>query len=227
MAWQAKPSGGYIYNSNEGLANIAEMDAIFSAEGFTKEAIAGICGNSYAESALNPWRWQSDTVNYSGGYGLFQFTPASGYIPGMSGVSGYAPNLSTSVQTAGADPGDGGAQCIVMAQDLLNKWVSSCWRSYWPIADYPDERILRANIINTWGSSGSLSLAQFKTIDDIESATFAFLACYEGPAELHLSARVHWAELIYPYLTGSADTDADLIYAMLLKKRKRKGIWLY
>lgn len=49
--------------------------------GWSLNAIAGILGNMQAESSINPGRWQSDNVgNMSGGYGLVQWTPASGYI---------------------------------------------------------------------------------------------------------------------------------------------------
>ena len=230
MAWQAKPSGGYIYNSTEGLANIAEMDAYFSGEGFTKEAIAGICGNSYAESALNPWRWQSDTYNLSGGYGLFQYTPASGYINDCSHLQGYAPNMSTSIQTAGADPGDGLAQCIAFRQNTLAKWQMLCWRPYWAPATYPTEYAYRTQVLNEYGSGNRITLDQFSQIDDITAATFVFLACFEGPAELHLSDRVYWAERIYPYITGGGGQIDDAVLTNLLvlrKKRKGRGFYIY
>ena len=67
MGWYAKPSGGYGYNSTEGRANIEQINGILNELGFTLEAQAGILGNIVAESALNPWRWQGDTVNQSGG----------------------------------------------------------------------------------------------------------------------------------------------------------------
>ena len=76
MAWHAKPSGGYSYNSAEGRANIEQINGILNGLGFTLEAQAGILGNIVAESALNPWRRQGDTVNLSGEYGLVQFTTA-------------------------------------------------------------------------------------------------------------------------------------------------------
>lgn len=49
--------------------------------GWTDNAIAAILGNMVAESTLNPGIWQShDIGNYSGGYGLVQWTPATKYI---------------------------------------------------------------------------------------------------------------------------------------------------
>ena len=80
MSWIAKPSGGYLMTSEEGTGNIYEMHYWMDDAAYTLEAQAGVVANCYNESALNPWRWQGDSVSYSGGYGLFQFTPASGYI---------------------------------------------------------------------------------------------------------------------------------------------------
>ena len=54
MAWHAKPSGGYGYNSTEGRANIEQINGILNELGFTLESQAGILGNIVAESALNP-----------------------------------------------------------------------------------------------------------------------------------------------------------------------------
>lgn len=51
------------------------------AKGWTKNAICGMLGNMQTESTINPGIWQSlDAGNFSGGYGLVQWTPASKYI---------------------------------------------------------------------------------------------------------------------------------------------------
>lgn len=60
--------------------NATYIAHFFTVEGWSMNAIAGILGNMQAESGLNPGRWQSDNVgNYSGGYGLVQWTPATNY----------------------------------------------------------------------------------------------------------------------------------------------------
>ena len=46
--------------------------------GFTIYAAAGIVGNMWAESMMNPGQWEGDTA-YSGGYGLVQWTPYTLY----------------------------------------------------------------------------------------------------------------------------------------------------
>ena len=202
MTWYAKPSGAYGYASAEGQANISEINGFLNGENYLLTAQAGIMGNMVAESGLNPWRWQSESVNYSGGYGLFQFTPASGYLDGCRDVYGYAPNLSTSTRTHGAFPYDGWAQLIVFNDDLLGKWTPSCWRSYWSREEYEDLWEMREYILNTYGTGLSLSLEQYKTIDYVNLAAFAFLACYEGPLIPNLLPRETMANRIYTMITG-------------------------
>lgn len=207
MPWYAKPSGGYGYNSTEGRANIEQINGILNSYGFTLEAQAGILGNIVAESALNPWRWQGDTVNLSGGYGLVQFTPARDYIDKMQNVDGYGPNLSTSYQTDGARPEDGYSQMLCIANDYLGKWVSYCWRDYWSTASYPTLWAQRNRIVQQYGTGSALTLSQFKNITNVADATFAFMACFEGPAVPNYKTRYDSAAAIYEYLSGGAIPD--------------------
>lgn len=197
MTWHAKPSGAYGINSAEGLDNIYAMAACFPAA--TLESKAAIIGNSVHEGGLNPWRWQGDTYGRSRGYGLFQYTPASGYID----LSFATPNLSTTQITAGATPEDGETQCDVMATNYLGKWVSTCWRSYWSTATYADLYAYRTGVLNTWGNGSSISLAQFFQCSDVDAATFIFLACFEGPLVPNYGVRKSTAWDIYAILGGS------------------------
>ena len=201
MAFYCKPNGYYYINSTEGKANIFEMHYILEAAGYSLSAQCGVIGNCYGESGLNPWRWQSDTVNYSAGYGLFQFTPARGYIGPMSHVGGYGPNLSTTAVVGGRVT-DGDAQLDCLVNDLLGKWVGTCWRSYWDSTTYPALYQRRARILANYGSGSYLSQNQYKNIDNIPDAVFAFLACYEGPAVPDFQNRVDYANAVYTILTG-------------------------
>ena len=198
MTWHAKPSGGYSYNSSEGLDNIYEMAATMPAA--TLEAKAAVIANSFHEGGLNPWRWQGDTFGLSRGYGLFQFTPASGYI--NSGYPTIAPNLSTTEVTTGALPSDGEAQCEVMASNYLGKWVSDCWRSYWSQTTYNSLYAYRGEVLREWGSGSSISMQQFFQCQDLDAATFIFLACFEGPKVPNFDVRKATAAKIYEILGG-------------------------
>ena len=202
MTWFAKPSGGYGYASDEGKSNIFEMYAYFKDNGYTDEAITGIIANASAESGLNPWRWQGDVYNQNGGYGLFQYTPASQYISDAVDVPFYSPNLSVTEVTSGATVYDGIAQMDVFHNNRLFKWSGYCWRSYWDTTEYSELYSVRNTIITKYGNGTSLSMEQFSQIDNAYYATFAFLACFEGPLVPNMSTRYEYAEDIYEIITG-------------------------
>lgn len=222
MAWFAKPYGAYGYNSIEGIANINEMYAFFNGRDYTLETICGVIGNSIAEGGLNPWRWQSDTVNLSAGYGLFQYTPASGYIDGCSDLAGYAPNFSVTETTEGANPSDGLAQCIAFAENTLGKWVSTCWRPYWDIDTYYDLYYTRQRILDTYGDGERITMEQFKGITSVYDATFVFLACFEGPAVPSMGTRFEYASAVYEAITGDTPDVPPTP-----TPPKRKGLTIY
>ena len=204
MTWIAKPSGGYVLGSQESIQIITEIHNMLDRAGYTLQSQAGILGNAYHESGLNPWRWQSDTVNLMyGGYGIFQYTASTSaatdrYIQVCSGLPYYAPNLSTSQVTAGALPTDGICQMNVFITDYLNKWYAGLWRAYWP-----ENAELRAKcnaILSNYGNGSALTQAQFSRIPNIEDATIAFLGCFEGPAIPNYTVRVNTAIEVYDIL---------------------------
>ena len=196
--WHAKPSGGYGIPTSENYDNSMEIYGILSAQGFSVEAVSGVCGNAQAESGLNPWRWQGDTYTPSGGYGLLQWTPSTGY----TSLSGATPNFSVSEITQGATPEDGARQIQAFYENNPAKWHSSCWRSYWNTSTYADYYARCQYILATWGSNGRLSLDQFKTINDPYYASDAFLACFEGALVPNYQARWGIATQFYERFTG-------------------------
>ena len=204
MTWHAKPSGGYNFDTTENYDNSIEIFNILSAQGFDSAAIAGICGNAQHESGLNPWSWQGDTVGsgYRNGYGLLQWTPATGYIY----LPGATPNLSVSGQTQGATPEDGARQMQSFYENNPAKWTTSCWRSYWSPSTYASYYDRTRYILNTWGSGSSISLDQFKTINDPYYAADCFLACFEGPSVPNYGVREDTAKDFYERFTGVTPT---------------------
>ncbi len=181
MGFYAKPDGGYAITSTEGTANIKAVYDYLNPLGYTKNCVIGILGNVGEESGYNPWYWENHTYNPAAGYGLFQFTPASEYL-NASWLPDWAPNTDPSQTVPGASPNDAWAQLYAVANDSFAKWVDTCWRSYWDPNTYPYLYNLRAHILSTYGTSNRLSMSQFKTINNIEDALFAFFACYEGPS---------------------------------------------
>ena len=206
MSWHAKPSQGYAISSAEGTDNINEYYNYFISTTNKNNIVGQLC-NVFAESGLNPWRWQGDTVNLSAGYGLYQFTEASAYI-NLTGIPGHSPNMSTT-EVQGGNVSDAEAQMYVFINDTLSKWGTRCWRRYWNEGDtwegaplYPDLYTKRTSILNTYGDGNSLSMAQFFNINNTEDACFAFLACYEGPRYPNLSERMQYAQAISDAISG-------------------------
>lgn len=201
--WHAKPSGGYALSSQEAQDNMDCIYSIFNNQGYTLEAVCAIIGNMANEGAMNPWRWQGDQVNYSAGYGMIQFTPASDYI-NLQNVPFHSPNLSVSQQTSGATPEDGSAQCYVIYQDTLNKWQSNIWRDYWNTQTYASEYAYMQQLRNTYGRY--ISQSTFKTITDLQAATFIFNGGYVGELVLNIDPRYSSAQTAYEYLSGHPPT---------------------
>lgn len=238
MTWHAKPKGAYDYSYGDGNDNLWEM--VSGMSGWSDAAKAGAIGNSVHEGGMNPWRWQGDKQSSvsSGGYGLFQYTPGSGY----TNLSGAHPNLNVnatdpSEYTPGAVASDGAYQVSVMVNNTLSKWVSSCWRSYWSTTTYADLYAYRQQLLNTYGDGSSISMSQYSSIvDDVEACCFIFLACFEGPAVPNYATRKYTCNDVYRIITGQepptpptppgpspADLPAWLI-GMFKKKKNRKKI---
>lgn len=205
MTWHAKPSGGYGFSSSENYDNSMEIYGILNGQGFSVAAVSGVCGNAQHESGLNPWRWQGDYVHSSGGYGLLQWTPSTGY----TSLSGATPNFSVTSVTAGATPEDGARQMQAFYENNPAKWHSSCWRSYWSSSSYPEYYAKTRYILNTWGDGANISLAQFKLIDDPSYAADCFLACFEGPGVPNYATRESTAAQFYERFTGVTPPTPD------------------
>ena len=65
--------------------NARFIQKFFTAQGWTRESIAGMLGNMQVESTINPGLWQGravppDIYTTEKGYGLTQWTPANKYI---------------------------------------------------------------------------------------------------------------------------------------------------
>lgn len=193
MGWSAKPKGAYAIDSDEALGNMQEFKTFFDKKGYGDEVIGALLGNAYGESGLNPWRYQGDIYGTSRGYGLFQWTPASGYFNGAKDNVLFAPNKSVSKITDGAEPYDGGSQLEAFYNDTPKKWASTCWRSYWDKDEYKDLYRMRANIIDMYGDGETLPLSDFGLIMNIDEAVFAFLACFEGPKVPNFDTRLDYA----------------------------------
>ena len=80
MAWTG---GNYYISYAEMKGNVAEIWNILGADGWTRNAVAGMCANMQAESGINPGIWENlsptTTPDVQVGYGLVQWTPWNKY----------------------------------------------------------------------------------------------------------------------------------------------------
>lgn len=191
MGWYAKISGGWSTEDNEAQQNMFMISEYLQTQGWSMVAIAGLLGNIGSESGFNPWRWQSDSVNYNNGYGLVQFTPATYYIGGRGNeFTDYAPNLSVTSQTSTANAKDGQAQLNVIETYHSDKFLDR--RSRCTFADISD----------------SYPYSSYKTLTDLWVATVGWLYNYEYPASQyrdydHAYARYQVAQRCYEIITGT------------------------
>ena len=78
-------SQNQILNEAQSLTNAQALANIAINWGWSKNAIAALCGNSRVESYVNPNMWQNQYAHPANGYGLFQWTPATKLISWASG----------------------------------------------------------------------------------------------------------------------------------------------
>lgn len=211
MAIHAKPKEDYAVDSDEWTDNVKAFYSYLSNMGYSVEAISGMLGNSQYEGGMNPWRYQDDKITGSG-YGLFQYTPKAGYLDEYYvnsdgdtvrgygyGYDYYAPNKSVEEITSGAEPTD--AYCQLDAIERSGKYfgggVRNTWIAPW-VSDYENYT----------------TLAEFKTVTDVEKATYLWLGFFEVPdwwqeqddVENNSSGRRDVASKIYDLLTGTTPT---------------------
>lgn len=197
MGWYAKPSGGWTTEDNYAQQNMFMISEYLQTQGWSMVAIAGLLGNIAKESGFNPWRWQNDSVDLTTdkkGYGLVQFTPSYYYIGGRGSEAQfsefYAPNLSVTGQTSGAEFHDGQAQIMVMEIYHGDKFFNRAG-----YCDYAD-------------ISSAYPYSSYKQLTDIWIATVGWLFNYEFPDKAsrdYASAysRYESARRCYEIITGS------------------------
>lgn len=197
--WHNKNIGGYDRSSTEAQENVMMMIQVLSPLGWTINAIAALAGNQYAESAFNPWRWQSDTINPSAGYGLFQYTPATKYINSSiaAGYQGFQPNYP--MGSGGQD--DGTAQLLFMHNNVDGGYI--------PTQSYP------------------LTMQQFRESNaDPGYLALAWLYNYERPADPAATAAERAAQAAWWYDFIVNHPYVDKQGNILLLKRRRLRKWM-
>lgn len=75
-----------ILTEGQSLTNAQALANIAVNWGWSKNAIAALCGNSRVESYVNPNMWQNQYAHPENGYGLFQWTPSTKLISWAQGT---------------------------------------------------------------------------------------------------------------------------------------------
>ena len=142
----------------------------FKAKGWTANAVAGILGNSYFESTVNPNRWEGDIPFAqpvaSRGYGLVQWTPWTKIIDWLK-EKGYYPDVSKF--------GVGECERIQWEMENNQHWIAT--------ATYPES--FRDFSVST---------------KDPYTLAIEFLANYERPADPNQPQRGDKAREIYDFI---------------------------
>lgn len=157
-------------SEEESKKNWLAFWSFFKEKGWTANAVAGILGNAYYESTVNPNRWQGD-IPYaepvsSQGYGLVQWTPWT-KITNWLKEKGYWPDVSKF--------GQGECERIQWEMENNQQWIAT--------TTYPD-------------SFSDFS----KSTKDSYTLAIEFLANYERPADSNQPQRGTKAREIYDYI---------------------------
>lgn len=168
--------------------------------GFTNEATAAVLGNLKAESGMDP---SSDEVMdgmfnyaYERACGIFQYTSTQ---PGRGEYWAYKDWCSANGKTW--------SDAANQMEWTFSGSLGGTWTSRWGTA------LARSGYYsNCPGYAGGSYYAtpdEFKDADDIDKATFSWMACYERPANggyAHLDRRIAYARDYLARLTSGAGT---------------------
>ena len=111
-------SQNQILTEAQSLTNAQALANIAINWGWSKNAIAALCGNSRVESYVNPNMWQNQYADPANGYGLFQWTPAT--------------KLTSWAQGIGQDYTTGETQMARLKYEIENGI------QYYPTTNYPE-----------------------------------------------------------------------------------------
>lgn len=166
--------------------------------GFTKYAAAGVVGNMWAESMMNPGLWQggiSHAYNPGVGYGLVQWTPWSDYWPWPSDSTDWENNGPRQME-----------RLVYERDNNLEFWHHQ--------QDYPGW---------TWSNFCAIEPIPPETDDDaVNLAAEVFVYKYLAPAnpESTLNNRKYHARYVFYNCAGyGGDIPAWLLFKMAERNR--------
>lgn len=175
--WHMSNSYNDTYDENM-TANAYLIYQYFKSIGFTDEAIAGMLGNITRESTVNPGLWEG-TPAQTGGYGLVQWTPASGWFD-------YA--AAHNIDTTDADAsGEGQCDCI-----------NNCTNDGQWLKDAP--YAVKYNVRYTWQEFSQLTDAR----EALKAFCWEYLRPSENPSTLRYDLREQYCDYWYDIIKSGA-----------------------
>ncbi|KIS05207.1 membrane protein [Streptococcus equi subsp. zooepidemicus Sz12is] len=189
-------SGAKESNSFGSLSGVQlEVAQALRAQGLRDIQIAAIMGNISGESGWNPKaEYHGNGSRYEYGYGLFQFTDT------RQGVGNYT-NYKNWAQAHGKALDSAAAQTEYFISQLHPSWYAGLHSSGYYAAEIP--QFVGKNA----------SYAAFLNSSDLAFSTYAFLACYERPAdwaaESSYPVRYAEAQKFYAQLTSSGGAELN------------------
>lgn len=162
------------------------------SNGWTQNAVAGILGNMERESTMNPGLWESLIYgNMSGGYGLVQWTPATGYTS-WADARGYPWGNNYGNTTAYFN---GQLECILWEVANNQQWIAT--------------------------SSFNFSFSAFtQSTQSPEYLAEAFMRNYERPGIPELEQRKQNARYWFENLTYGESKIEDVVQLVLSRVGK-------
>ncbi|HEL1130528.1 TPA: hypothetical protein TVH00_000831 [Streptococcus equi subsp. zooepidemicus] len=172
-----------------------EVAQALRAQGLGDIQIAAIIGNISGESGWNPKaEYHGQGAHYEYGYGLFQFTDT---IPGAGNYTNY----KNWAQSHGKALDSAAAQTEYFISQLRSSWSTGLHSGGYYAAGIPQ-------FVNK-----DASYDAFLNSSDLAFATYAFLACYERPAdwaaESSYPVRYAEAQKFYAQLTSSGGAELN------------------
>lgn len=172
-----------------------EVAQALRAQGLGDIQIAAIMGNISGESAWNPKaEYHGNGSHYEYGYGLFQFTDT------IQGAGNYT-NYKNWAESHGKALNSASAQTEYFISQLSSSWSSGLHSAGYYAAEIPQF------------DGQNASYDAFLNSTDLAFATYAFLACYERPAdwaaESSYPVRYAEAQKFYAQLTTSGGAELE------------------
>lgn len=196
----------------------AEIAQELKGYGFSNEAIAAILGNLKAESGMDP---VADSIMdgqfnyaYERACGIFQYTSTA---PGTGEYWAFKTWCSSNGKTW--------SDVKSQMEWTFSGHCDGTWSSRWATG------LARSGYYSNcpgYTDGAYYEASEFKEADDVDKATFSWMACYERPANgqyAHLDRRIEYAREYYAALSAAGSADGNAIVAAARSQLGVPYVW--